>query len=239
MDTIKIKKGNVKMIAHRGLSGLEQENTCAAFVAAGNRDYYGIETDIHVTADGEFIVIHDFETARVATVDLPVESSTFAQLREIYLKDKEEGERRDLRLPSLPEYLKICRRYNKVCVLELKNDFSPESLSKLLETVKQYIPLSEIVFISFWFQNLVLLRELSEEVTLQYLCGEEINEAFIAKLKSCGAHIDTHYSFLTAENIVLLHENGITVNCWTVDDPAAAEQLVSWGVDMITSNILQ
>ena len=33
------------MIAHRGVSGLELENTCAAFVAAGNRSYFGIETD--------------------------------------------------------------------------------------------------------------------------------------------------------------------------------------------------
>ena len=42
MDTIKLNKegSNVKMIAHRGVSGLERENTCAAFVAAGNRETY-------------------------------------------------------------------------------------------------------------------------------------------------------------------------------------------------------
>ena len=50
MNTIKLNTTgtNVKMIAHRGLSGLEAENTCAAFVAAGNREkYFGIECDIH------------------------------------------------------------------------------------------------------------------------------------------------------------------------------------------------
>ena len=56
-NTIKIAHGGVKMIAHRGLSGLERENTAAAFVAAGNRSYYGMETDIHRTKDGRFIVI--------------------------------------------------------------------------------------------------------------------------------------------------------------------------------------
>ena len=40
MDTIKIDKNNVKLIAHRGVSGIERENTAAAFVAAGNRSYY-------------------------------------------------------------------------------------------------------------------------------------------------------------------------------------------------------
>jgi len=42
----------VKLIAHRGFNRYETENTCAAFVAAGNRSHFGIETDIHVTATG-------------------------------------------------------------------------------------------------------------------------------------------------------------------------------------------
>ena len=43
----------------------------------------------------------------------------------------------------------------------------------------------------------------------------------------------------TAERIALLHENGITVNCWTVNDPMIAEDLVAMGVDYITTNILE
>ena len=54
MDTIKINKKNVLMIAHRGVSGLETENTKEAFIIAGNKSYYGIETDVHVTLDGKF-----------------------------------------------------------------------------------------------------------------------------------------------------------------------------------------
>ena len=55
MDTIKINKGSALIVAHRGLSGLERENTASAFVAAGNRSYYGIETDIWRTSDGHFL----------------------------------------------------------------------------------------------------------------------------------------------------------------------------------------
>jgi hypothetical protein len=43
MNTTKIDSRKTKMIAHRGVSGIECENTAAAFVAAGNRSYYGIE----------------------------------------------------------------------------------------------------------------------------------------------------------------------------------------------------
>lgn len=54
MDTIRFQHTRAQVVAHRGLSGLETENTCAAFVAAGNRSYFGIETDVHRTADGCF-----------------------------------------------------------------------------------------------------------------------------------------------------------------------------------------
>ena len=105
-------KGGVCMIAHRGLSGLETENTCAAFVAAGNRSYFGIETDVHVTRDGRYILIHDERTGRVAPgTDYAVEETDYALLRSVRLADGDSGRTRgDLCLPSLSEYIRICRR---------------------------------------------------------------------------------------------------------------------------------
>ena len=102
MDTIKLKSGNVKMIAHRGLSGVERENTYPAFVAAGNRSYYGIETDVHKTADGNFVIIHDETTERVSLgkVNINVETSDYVQLENIVLPDFDESMgRQDIRIP--------------------------------------------------------------------------------------------------------------------------------------------
>ena len=70
MNTIKLEGKKPLMVAHRGCSGLERENTHAAFVAAGNRTYYGIETDVHKTADGKYVAIHDDNTKRTGTADL-------------------------------------------------------------------------------------------------------------------------------------------------------------------------
>ena len=75
MDTLHLNAPQVKMVAHRGMSGLELENTCSAFVAAGNRSYYGIETDVHRTSDGHFIIIHDDNTKRVAQDEMIVENA--------------------------------------------------------------------------------------------------------------------------------------------------------------------
>ena len=103
MNTIKFEnKGNIKMIAHRGVSGLELENTCPAFVAAGVKSYYGIETDVHVTKDGKFIVVHDDDLVRIANLSMGVESSDFAALRAVRLTDTDgKTQRNDLFLPTL------------------------------------------------------------------------------------------------------------------------------------------
>ena len=64
-DTVKINNHESLLIAHRGLSGLEVENTDAAFIAAGERSYYGIEADVRRTSDGRFIICHDADLERV------------------------------------------------------------------------------------------------------------------------------------------------------------------------------
>ena len=126
MDTVKINSKNVKMIAHRGLSGIECENTNPAFVAAGNRSYFGIETDVHKTKDGKFVIIHDETTERVSIgkVNIDVEKSNYSEIENIVLPDKDGTFcRKDIKIPLLSEYIKICKKYQKVCVLELKNPF--------------------------------------------------------------------------------------------------------------------
>ena len=239
MDTVKIQKGNVKMIAHRGVSGLELENTCAAFVAAGNRSYYGIETDVHVTADGKFIIIHDDNTCRVASEDIAVEKNDYSVLRNLQLKERDGSVRCDLRLPSLEEYLSICKRYEKEAVLELKNPMTRDAVHGIVAECARVYSLEHVTFIAFCFQNLLYVKEAAPEAKAQYLLAEEITEEHIRKMAENGIHLDTHYLALSKELVDTLHSHGILINCWTVDDPAIAEKLVSWGVDQITSNILE
>lgn len=244
MDTIKIDSGNTRMIAHRGLSGLETENSIPAFVAAGNRSYYGIETDTHVTGDGRFIVLHDDSTGRVAWDDINVEASGYGLVRKIRLKDlhpvrEASGEvREDLVIPTLAEYVDICRKYGKVCILELKNEFSPEDIGRIVEEIRSLGYLEHVTFISFALNNMRVLRELLPEQELYYLCSV-YNEDIFKALKQYGLHVDIYYKALTKEIVEELHREGILVNCWTCDDPEEARQLVSWGVDFITSNILE
>ena len=89
------QKGDCKMIAHRGLSGIKRENTVAAFDLAGEHSYFGIETDVHVTSDNKYVIIHDSLTSRVSATSYLVEKTPLDTLRKVklYAKSKEGGEK--------------------------------------------------------------------------------------------------------------------------------------------------
>lgn len=238
MNTISLNRHSAKIIAHRGLSGLETENTNAAFVAAGNRSYFGIETDVHKTADEKFMIIHDDNTQRVADKALDVETSTFEALRALNLKDSGGGVRSDLKIPELFEYIRICRKYGKIAVLELKNQFSKEEIQQIVAIIETESYLKNTIFISFALNNLLFLREILPSAQAQYLVSE-YSDSVLQALKRHKLDLDIYYPQLTPENIAELKQNNIKINCWTCDDPAAAESLAALGVDYITSNILE
>jgi glycerophosphoryl diester phosphodiesterase len=239
MDTIKVNSLNTKMVAHRGVSGIELENTNAAFIAAGNRSYFGIETDVHKTADGRFVVHHDDNTGRLCDVDVIVEETPFDTLRGLHLKDKYgDATRADTLIPTLKEYIATCKRYDKIAVLELKNEFTKEEINAICDEILSLEYLDKVIFISFCFANMVRLRELYPNQEAQFLTSK-YQDDLPQILGTHGLDIDILYSELNEERIQKFHASGVKVNCWTCDDKDFAESLAKWGIDFITSNILE
>jgi len=239
MDTIKIEKKNTLVIAHRGLSGIEPENTNAAFVAAGNRSYYGIETDVHKTIDGEFVISHDNHLGRTAGVEIDTESSTLAELQSIPLFDVDGiADRIDLRTPTLSNYIKLCKKYEKRSVLELKDEFTDEDISGILAIIDSYGYFEDVTFISFIYDDLVKVKAQRPEAKCEYLFSAS-DKISAEQLARDGFNVDIYHAALTKELIEEYHRAGLTVNCWTVNEKERAEELISYGVDYITTNILE
>lgn len=239
MNTVKFNKKSTLVVAHRGLSGIEKENTNAAFVAAGNRSYYGIETDVHKTLDGKYVVFHDDTTGRVAIDNMEVEKTTFDCLRNLLLTDIDGKKgRSDIRIPTLQEYILICKKYEKVAVLELKNAFCEEEIYEIVDIITELGYLENVIFISFCLENLVFLRKKYPTQPAQYLV-DDYTDNLIGILKEHNLDLDIKYTSLTEDNMKALHDAGIKINCWTCDDPVAGEQLADRGIDYITSNILE
>ena len=228
------------MIAHRGVCGLEPENTHAAFVAAGNRSFYGIEADVHKTADGQFVIIHDANTLRTSGDDIAVSEATFETLRNLQLRQMDGTlGRTDLRIPSLEEYLEICKHYGKKAILELKDAFTYEDIDAICRIAEKLDYREHVVFISFKLNNLLLLRQRNPEQPAQYLVEHDIDDALIQDLAEKKLGLDAYMYRYTAEIIQKCQSKGVVTNTWTVDDPDLARKLIEWGIDYITSNILE
>ena len=239
MNTIKFDKKNALVVAHRGLSGIERENTNAAFVAAGNRSYDGIETDFHRTADGKFIISHDQSLKRVSGEDIDVEAVSLAVAQQVVLFDKDGTKgRADLRAPSLENYISICKKYEKHCVLELKSIFTEEETASYIELIRSLGYLEHVTFISFYYENLVKIRAYYPEASVQFLFSE-LTAEIAENVKRDRFDVDAYFKTLTKEAIDDFHAAGLVVNCWTVDNPEDGARMAEWGVDFITSNILE
>ena len=113
-----------------------------------------------------------------------------------------------------------------------------EEIAEIIRRIEAFDYLAGITFISFSYDNLLKVRAIRPEATCQFLTGDASDE-MIARLVGDKLDLDVHHSALTEERIAALHAAGIRVNCWTVDEKERAEQLAAWGVDYITSNILE
>ena len=86
------------IFAHRGASGSAPENTMAAFQLALQQHADGIELDVHLTADGQVVVIHDQDLSRTTNGQGMVDQLTLEELKHL---DAGNGEQ----IPTLEEVL--------------------------------------------------------------------------------------------------------------------------------------
>ncbi len=240
MNTVAFEiKGGIKMIAHRGVSGIERENTCPAFLLAGAKTYYGIETDVHITKDGKFILCHDSDIFRVAGVNMIIEETDFDVLRAVRFTDRDtEFVRGDIFLPTLEEYMHICKKYEKRAVLEIKTDFSEEDVVRLIGTIRDCGMLENTTFISFYKGPCLYVKKSYPDAHIQFLSGVGDEDAINFCIEN-GFDADFNFPKITKETVDKLHAAGLAVNAWTVNRIEDAECLKEYGVDYITSNILE
>ena len=236
MQPTKIEHQNVKMIAHRGAGKVWVENSLPAFQNAAKCSYWGIETDIHCTKDGKFILIHDDTTDRVTAKQYVVEETDFEALRNTHLSGLEGDE---ARLPTLEEYVAACKSGDKYAVLELKNRMPAEEIEKIILELEALDYLQKTVFISFSFSNMEAVRALRPDQPAQFLINRDDIAKKVQQAIALKVDIDIRYTQLDQSIVDAMHQAGLKVNVWTVNDPDAVKELAAMGVDYITTDIFE
>ena len=237
-ETKSVDNGNTKMIAHRGLSGLEVENTDPAFTLAGERSYYGIEADLRRTSDGKFVICHDADLKRIAGEKIMVEETALDDLLAVDLYDKNGKKGNGYSLTTLESYISICKNYEKQAILELKSDFTPQEIGEIIAIIENFGYIDGTTFISFDYDNLLYVREYLPDSSVMYLFSK-LDDANASRLVADKIDVAIKAKALTKAALEEFHAAGLKVNCWTVDSKREANKLISWGVDFITSNILE
>ena len=240
----------VLYISHRGESADAPENTMAAFRLAWERGTDGIECDVHRTADGEVVVIHDGDTGRVAGTKLPVARSSAEELRKLDVGSFRGRQFAGERLPLFSELLTAMPGKGLVYI-ELK-DREPGLAEAVAALVRRHGKGPEQVrFISFHADAVRAMKELLPEYRAYFLAGlswdaekkrlkQDLDEMVKTAKEAKADGVDLSFGIFWDEALVKkFRDAGLEVHCWTVDDPVLAEHARKLGVDSITSSRLR
>lgn len=239
--------GGVTLIAHRGLSDVEYQNTKEAFaLAAADPNVDGIETDVWVTRDGHFVCMHDADSAE--GID-DVRNATLEEVLAAPLKKKGKDIEKFPNVyhaPTLEEYLDICKTGDKIAVIELKDKLmSNDEIQEIYNIVKAKGV--KYNFGSFYFEKLKFVRSIDEEVELHLftLMGlpRDMAKYGTTSSKKLDAVIEQKINIscwstlLTKQMADKFHKAGLKVGVWTVNDKKMAAYVIKeYGVDYLTTD---
>lgn len=219
-----------KVIAHRGYWDSEgsAQNSITALNKAHEVGAYGSEFDVSITADGIPVVNHDDSIQGFC-----IETSRYEEIKDLKLKNGET-------LPTLEDYL-IQGKQNKgtQLILEIKPHKrvvnEDRAVTAILALVQKYQLEDQVEYISFSMNICKELIRRAPFARVAYLRGE-VSPGDLKTLGFTG--LDYHYKVFDKhpEWIQEAKDAGLTVNVWTVDDPAVMESMVSRGVDFITTD---
>lgn len=235
-----------KWISHRGESLDAPENTLAAFRLAMERGSDGVETDIHLTADGILVCCHDADTKRTCGESRIIEETPFTELETLDASCGKEGFRGE-RIPRYAELLELLHP-GKLCLTEIKEN-DPRVVPAFLEEIDRAgIAAEQIVMISFHKEIVRLCKVLRPGLRVQWLTGfraqedgtvSPSQETILDTLKGVradGLDAAACRKFCDRSLIRAVQDAGYAVNVWTVDEEESARFYLSAGVDFITSN---
>jgi glycerophosphoryl diester phosphodiesterase len=211
-------------IGHRGAKGHKPENTLISFQKAIDLNVDGIELDVHLSSDGEIIVIHDETIDRTTNGKGFVNHFTASELKKY-------------EIPTLNEVLNLI---NQKCFIniELKGTGTAKPIIELIEhyILDQNWNYTDFLVSSFAWKMLEEVQLLNPKIRIGVLTEESIVDAlaFAKKINAFSIHPD--YALLSKVNVTLMQENGFEVFSWTVNSTEDIQKIKSFNVNGIISD---
>ncbi|MFN2571619.1 MAG: glycerophosphodiester phosphodiesterase [Gemmatimonadales bacterium] len=209
------------VIAHRGASSIELENSLAAFRAAAGQGADGVELDVHATIDGELVVYHD-----PSVLGLPIAQARAMDLAALPLSNGEP-------IPTLAQALAVLgplKVFVEVKVLDPKWD------DRLLEALARGPNPAGYAVHSFAFHVVRRLGLKRPSLPRGVLSEVRTRDPRQTLVDASAQTLWQERGSLDEGLIKTVHELGASIIAWTVDHPADMERFVRLGVDGICTN---
>jgi glycerophosphoryl diester phosphodiesterase len=239
------QEGGRLVVAHRGDSAHEAENTIPAFGSAIAAGADVVEFDVRMTADDVAVVMHDPDVSRTTDGAGLVRDLRLAEIKRLRIRTADGGE---TEVPTLEEAL-TCLSGRAAADVEIKNipgepdfdgsrELAVEATLRALETVG-FVGFALIS--SFNPMSIAHARGLSPDVPTGLLTTEDVE----ARVALGFAHEQGHGWVLPFTGAVLAagpslaqetHEFGMRLGTWITDDPVVAVELMRSGVDAVATN---
>jgi glycerophosphoryl diester phosphodiesterase len=227
-------------IAHRGASAVAPANTLAAFEKALELGADGIEFDVHLSADGVPVVIHDFAVDATTDGSGRVAEMGLAQLKQLDAGSPFDPAFAGERIPTLEEVLQAFGD-RLLLNVELKST-SPRDNGlerAVLALVEQYKLESHVLLSSFNPFSLRRAKKIAPHIRVGLLYAPDLplflRRAWLAPLFPHEARHPEH-TMVDARTMRRARRRGYRVNVWTVDDPDEMRRLIDLGVNGIITN---
>ena len=224
-------------IAHRGASGRAPENTLAAFKSAIELGVDAVELDLHGTADGEIVVIHDATLDRTTDLHGYINETPLETIQSADAGGWFDTEFAGEPVPTLTEAL-ACIGKETIAVLEIKDPLIAEAV---IAKIRETDALDFTVVISFHTAVLQTIRALEPRIATGWLIGS--HDKHVSPVQLCqrlgelgSSLLNVNYPLITAEFAYEIRRRGVALWCWTVDDIACMREMQTVGVQGITSN---
>ncbi|MGO3291030.1 glycerophosphodiester phosphodiesterase, partial [Brachybacterium sp.] len=218
------------IVGHRGASAHAPENTLLAFRRAIEDGAELLECDVHLSADGQVVVMHDETIDRTAAEDSPLRTGAIGELTRAELDTVLLGEGE--RVPSLAELLEMT---TVPVFIEVKVAAAAAAVAELLRALPAGSPAAASTVISFHADALAEIRR-GADVAVSYLVGQ-IDEQAITTARELGAAgIGPGIAGLSLRAAEVVHEAGLALNPWTVNTAVQLDVALACGVDTITTD---
>lgn len=221
--------------AHRGGASEAPENTMPAFEHAVSLGYRYVETDVHVTSDGELLAFHDERLDRVTDGTGIIAELPWSQVREAKVDGREPIPRFEDLLGAWPDL-----RVN----VDPKHDAAVEPLA---EALLRTGALDRVCVGAFSDKRIARLQALVGAALCTSMGPRQVARLVAASKRLPGganltapcAQVPTNQGplpLVTERFVATAHRRGVQIHVWTIDDRAEMARLLDLGVDGIMTD---